>query len=51
MYQIVSVISTLAIFTGALYFVIGKVTNNNQSDNDLIMKQIKADIGENQRKR
>ena len=48
MYQIVSVISTLAIFTGALYFVIGKVTNNNQSDNDLIMKQIKADIGENQ---
>lgn len=48
MYQIISVISTLTIFTGALYFVIGKVTNNNQSDNDLIMRQIKADISENQ---
>lgn len=47
-YQIISVISTLAVFTGTIYFVIGKVTNNNQSDNDLIMRQIKADIGENQ---
>lgn len=47
-YQIISVISTLAVFTGAMYFVIGKITNNNQSDNDLIMRQIKADIGENQ---
>lgn len=47
-YQIISVISTLAIFTGVLYFVIGKVTNNNQSDNDLIMRQIKADTSENQ---
>ncbi len=48
MYQVISVISTLTIFTGVIYFVSGKVTSNNQSDNDLIMLQIKEEICENQ---
>ena len=47
-YEAISVISTLAIFTGALYYVVGKITNNNQSDNDLIMQQIKKEISEEQ---
>ncbi len=47
-YEVVSVISTLMIFAGLVYFVVGKITNNNQSDNDLIMRQIKEEISENQ---
>lgn len=46
LYGIVSVISTLSIFAGILLYVFGKLTSNNQSDNDLIMNQIRNEVGE-----
>lgn len=44
LYGIASVVSTLTIFLGGLYYFWGHITNNNQSDNDLIMQQIKDEI-------
>lgn len=44
LYGVASVVSTLTIFLGGLYYLVGQITNNNQSDNDLIMQQIKDEI-------
>ena len=44
-YSVISVISTLMVFVGIGLYLYGQFTNNNQSDNDLIMKQIKREIG------
>ena len=44
-YNIISIIATLTIFSGLILFLCGKIVKNNQSDNDLIMKQIKKEIG------
>lgn len=44
-YGIASVVSTLSIFIGIVLFLIGKITSNNQSDNDLIMSQISKEVG------
>lgn len=48
-YEAISIISTLTIFTGLICFILGKITNNNQSDNDLVMQQIKNEICEDER--
>ena len=45
-YHIIEVVYTLSFFSFLLYFVIGCFVHDNQSDNDLIMKQIKEEITE-----
>ena len=40
-YNVLSVISTLTILSGAILFVYGNVKDSNTSDNNLIMEQIK----------
>lgn len=40
-YNVLSVISTLAILSGAVLFVYGNIKDSNTSDNNLIMEQIK----------
>lgn len=47
-YIIISVLSTLSIFAGLLYFAIGHFFKNNLSDNDLIMNQIKDELSVNE---
>lgn len=44
-YGIISVLSTITIFSGLVLFLYGRVVRNNISDNDLIMNQIKDEIG------
>ncbi len=46
LYKIISVISTLSIFAGVILFLWGKITRNNLSDNNLVMKQIRKETGE-----
>lgn len=45
-YNIISVLATLTIFSGLILFLYGKIVKSNQSDNDLIMKQIKNEVKE-----
>lgn len=45
LYNIISIIATLTIFSGLILFLYGRIVKSNQSDNDLIMKQIKKEIG------
>lgn len=45
-YNIISVLATLTIFSGLILFLYGKIVKSNQSDNDLIMKQIKNETKE-----
>ena len=45
-YNIISVLATLTIFSGLILFLYGKIVKSNQSDNDLIMKQIKKEVKE-----
>lgn len=46
LYNIISILSTLLIFSGIIWYAYGHIVKNNQSDNDLIMDQIKEEIGE-----
>lgn len=46
LYDVASAISTISIFLGIVLFFIGKVTSNNQSDNDLIMSQVRKEVGD-----
>ena len=48
-YSVISVLSTLTILLGGIYYLWGHLTNNNQSDNDLLMRQIKAEMSDNER--
>lgn len=43
-YNVISVLSTLTVFSGLLLFLYGNIVKSNQSDNDLIMKQIKKEV-------
>lgn len=49
LYRIVSVISTLAIFSGSIIYIYGMISNNNMSDNDLIMRQINEELENGER--
>lgn len=44
LYHFASVVSSFTIFFGIIFYAIGHISKNNQSDNDLIMNQIKAEI-------
>lgn len=43
-YKVVSVVSTLTIFSGLVIYIYGHLVKNNQSDNDLIMNQITEEV-------
>lgn len=43
-YSVISVFATLTIFSGLILFIYGKIVKNNRSDNDLVMKQIKDEV-------
>ena len=43
-YKVVSVVSTLTIFSGLIIYIYGHLVKNNQSDNDLIMDQITEEV-------
>ncbi len=45
-YNFTSVVSTFSVFFGVVLFFIGKITSNNQSDNDLIMQQVRNEVGD-----
>lgn len=47
LYRIIEIVYTLSFFSFLLYFLIGCFFSDNQSDNDLIMKQIKEEISKN----
>lgn len=46
-YHVIEIVYTLSFFSFLLYFLIGCFFYDNQSDNDLIMKQIKEEISKN----
>lgn len=45
-YKVISVISTLTIFSGLVLFIYGNIIDSNTSDNNLIMEQIKKETKE-----
>lgn len=45
-YYITDSLATLSILLGVILFIYGRISNNNQSDNDLIMKQIRKEVGD-----
>lgn len=45
-YKVISVISTLTIFSGLILFIYGNIIDSNTSDNNLIMEQIKKETKE-----
>lgn len=45
-YSIISIVSTLLIFSGIIVYIYGHIINDNKSDNNLIMNQIREEIGE-----
>ena len=48
LYRIISIFSTLTIFSGLVLFLYGKMVKSNQSDNDLIMTQIKNELDDSE---